>query len=88
MKKDFNPDCITFSQINMIFNARLFRRRLTVWIRVYLISRYEGIGTAEEDFGRLYLENSDFGDQLQFVFGRIKPNRYSQLLNDFSVGIR
>lgn len=88
MKKEFDPGCITFSQMNMIFNARLFQRMLTVWTRIYLISRYEGIGTAEEAFGRLYLENMDFGDQLQILFGRINADRYSRLLNEFSVGIR
>lgn len=88
MKKDFDPNCITFSQINMIYNARLSRRYQTVWIRAYIISRYEGIGTAEEAFGRLYLENSNFGDQLQIIFGRRAANTYSQLLNEFSVGIR
>jgi hypothetical protein len=88
MKKAFDPNCITFSQMHMIFNSRLFRRYQAVWTRVYITSRYEGIGTAEEAFGRLYLENADFADQLQIMFGHTHVNNYAQLLNEFSIGIR
>lgn len=88
MKQAFDPNCITLSQMNMIFNSRLFRRYQAVWTRVYLISRYEGIGTADEAFGRLYLENADFSDQLQIMFGHTNVNKYTQLLNEFSIGIR
>lgn len=88
MKTKFDEQCITFSQINMIFNARLFWRRLTTWTRVYIISRYMGIGTSEEAFSRLYIENLNFGDLLQIVFGRQIANQFSGLLNQYTIGIR
>jgi len=74
--------------MNLIFNARIFWRRLTIWTRIYIISRYLGIGTAEVSFDRLYLENSDFGDMLRILFSRSISDRYSQLLNQFSIGLR
>lgn len=70
MKREFNPQCITYSQMNLIFNVRIAWRRLTTWTRAYIISRYVGIGTAEELFGRLYLEVQNFSDMIQVIFGR------------------
>lgn len=88
MKSKFNEQCITYSQMSLIFNMRLFWRRLTIWTRIYIISRYLGTGTAEEAFGRLYLENLDFGDMLRIHFNRSIADSYSQLLNQFSIGLR
>ncbi len=88
MKSKFNEQCITYSQMSLIFNMRIFWRRLTTWNRIYIISRYLGIGTAEVSFERLYLENLDFGDMLRIHFSRSISDRYSQLLNQFSIGLR
>jgi len=67
---------------------RIFWRRLTIWNRIYIISRYLGIGTAEVSFERLYLENLNFGDMLRIHFTRSISERYSQLLNQFPIGLR
>ncbi|HML38600.1 MAG TPA: hypothetical protein PKA19_14465 [Bacillota bacterium] len=88
MKNKFNDQCITLSQMNLIFNMRIFWRRLTIWTRTYIISRYLGIGTAEVAFDRLYLENLNFGDLLRVVFSRGTAEQYSRLLNQFSIGLR
>ena len=88
MKNKFNDQCITLSQMNLIFNMRIFWRRLTIWTRTYIISRYLGIGTAEVAFDRLYLENLNFGDLLRVVFSRSTAEQYSRLLNQFSIGLR
>jgi hypothetical protein len=83
-----NEKCLTYSQMNLIFNARLFWRRFSLWIRIYLIDRYYGVGTAEEAFGRLYLESRDFGDMLRIIFGRRNAEAYAQLLNNYTFLIR
>lgn len=88
IKNEFNPQCITYSQMNLIFNARMYYRRLMAWTRAYLISRYFGIGTAEEIFGRLYLEALDLGNMLQIIHGRIDAERYGQLLCQFAITLR
>lgn len=88
MKSQFNEQCITYSQMRLIFNMRIFWRRLTTWLRIYIISRYLGIGTAEVSFERLYLENLDFGDMLRILFSRSVSDRYSQLMNQLSIGFR
>lgn len=87
-KSIFDPQCITYAQMNLIFNARFFWRRLTTWTISYLISRYEGIGIEEELFGRLYLESIDFGDMLQIVFGRGLSEDFTNLINQYSFGLR
>lgn len=88
MKSEFNEQCITESQMSLIFNMRIFWRRLTIWTRIYIISRYLGIGTAEVSFERLYIENLDFGDMLRIHFSRSISDNYSQLLNQFTIGLR
>lgn len=88
MKSKFNEQCITYSQMSLIFNMRIFWRRLTTWIRIYIISRYLGIGTAEVSFERLYIENLDFGDMLRIHFSRSISDNFSQLLNQFTIGLR
>lgn len=88
MKCKFNEQCITYSQMDLIFNSRIFWRRFTTWFRVYIISRFAGIGTEEEAFGRLYLESSDFGNTMQFIFGREIANKYTQLINEYTIGFR
>lgn len=86
--KAFNPECITYSQMNLIFNSRIYYRRLTAWTRAYLLSRYFGVGTAEELFGRLYLETLDIGNMLQIIFGREISEEYSQFLSQFAITLR
>lgn len=87
-KNDFDPQCITYSQMNMIFNARIYYRRLTTWTRTYLFSRYYGVGTAEELFSRLYLESIDIGNMLQIIFGRQNSEQYSQMVSQFPIALR
>ncbi|HVI41442.1 MAG TPA: hypothetical protein VM577_12380, partial [Anaerovoracaceae bacterium] len=91
MKKEennSNEKCITYSQMSLIFNARLFWSRFSLWIRIYLIDRYYGVGSAEEAFGRLYLEATDFGEMLRIIYGRQIANNYAQLLNQYSFELR
>src|SRR5690554_4728290 len=83
----FNPECITFSQMNLLFNARIYFRRLTIWVWAYIISRYYGIGSPQDLFSRLYLESMEISNMLTFVFGREYSQQYSELLSDFSIGL-
>lgn len=80
-----DPQCITYSQMNLIFNARFYYRRLTTWTKAYLLSRYFGIGTMEAQFERLYLETLDIGEILQIIFGRQAAEEYSQLLSQYAI---
>lgn len=88
MKNNFNPQCITYSQMNLIINSRVYFRRLVTWTRAYLISRYLGIGTAEELFGRLYLESLELGNMLEIVFGRELADQDAQLASQYAIGLR
>ncbi|HZK01685.1 MAG TPA: hypothetical protein VFC96_02360 [Anaerovoracaceae bacterium] len=81
----FDPQCITYSQMNLMFNARYYYRRLTTWTRAYLMSRYFNIGTTEALFERLYLETLEIGRMLYLVFGRRISEEYSQLLSQYAI---
>lgn len=85
---NFYKQCITYSQMNMISNSRLFWRRFTTWIRVYIISRYVGIGTEEEAFSRLYFETLGIGNLVQIIFERENANLISQQFNQFTFVLR
>lgn len=88
MKNAFNPQCITYSQMSLIFNSRMYFRRLAAWTRVYLLSRYLRIGTAEEQFERLYFEALYLGNMLDLIFGRELANRDEQLAAQYAIILR
>ena len=88
MKSNFNPECITYSQMNLIFNVRIAWRRLTTWTRAYMISRYLGIGNADELFGGLYSEALSFSDMLQVIFGRQAAQENAGYLNRYTILFR
>lgn len=88
IKYKFNEQCITYSQMNFIFNSRILWRRFTIWLRAYIISRYAELENSEEIFNKLYLEALNFGDMLQVIFGRENANNYSQLVSQYVYGFR
>jgi|GEM_PF-549209 hypothetical protein len=87
-KSDFNPECITFCQMNLIFNARDYYRRLTTWISAYVTSRYLNLGNVEEVFGRLYLESLDVGNMMRMVYNRDLSNQYGQMISQYAINLR
>lgn len=87
-KNKFNEQCITPGQIDLISNARTFFRRFAGWLRAYIVSRYTGVGTPEEIFGRIYLETSNFGDMIRFTLGIDDAIGFTQQMNQIIFGIR
>lgn len=87
-KCDFDNQCITLSQMNVISNSRLFWRRFTTWIRVYIISRYVGLATEQEAFNRLYFETSGIGNFLQVIYELESSNIISQQLSQIAIDLR
>jgi len=88
IRKSLNEQCITFSQMNLIYNSRFIWRALSTWTRAYVISRYLGIGTEESLFTRLYDESSKFGDMLSLVFGARFSENFTWLLNEYTIALR
>ena len=86
-KNKFNEQCITQGQIDLISNARIFFRRYTSWLRAYILSRYTGVGTPEEIFGRIYLETSNFGDMIRFTLGLDDATGFKQQMNQIIYGL-
>ncbi|MDF2654494.1 MAG: hypothetical protein K0R19_968 [Bacillota bacterium] len=85
---DFNPECITYSQMDMIFYARLYYRRILALTRSYMRNRYYSLGAVDVLFDRLYLESLDIGRLLQLNFGRARSETYSQYLSQFVIYLR
>ena len=84
----FNPECITYSQMNLIFNARIYYRRLTTWTRAFIFSKYFGVGTEEALFERFYRESLNIGNMLEIIFGREYAEDYSNLVSQFPIALR
>ncbi|MDD4122093.1 MAG: hypothetical protein PHE94_04290 [Eubacteriales bacterium] len=87
-KREFDPQCITFSQMNLIFTSRFYYRRLTTWTSEYIISRYYGTDTTADLFSRLYFESLEIGNMLEIIFGREISEQYSQLLSQYAITMR
>jgi len=85
---DFNPECITYSQMNMIYNVRIYYRRIMNLTRSYMRNRYYRLGAADVLFDRLYLESLELGSILHLNFGRTNSDQYSQLLSQFVIDLR
>lgn len=88
MKKTFDPQCITLSQMNMIFNTRTYYRRLTTWIDEYLISRYYGDEATADLFSQLYFESLQVGKMQEIILGREISEKYSQYLSQYVITLR
>jgi hypothetical protein len=64
-----NTQCITEEQMNLLFNIRMFWFELATWVRSFMLSRYRGIGDANEVFNRLQQVPNDYVDNLRKFFG-------------------
>lgn len=87
-KKQFDPECITLTQANIMFNTRFFWRQLVYWTTTFYYSAFEGIGNVEESFARLYNTPVRFTTMLQLVLGKPVSEQYLALLNDYTVILR
>ncbi len=83
-----NDLCVTFSQMNIIFNVRNFWKELATWTRTYLYSRYAGIGNAEELFAYLYSVPANYTNMLRLIYGVQFSERYFDLFNEHIIILR
>ncbi|MGI6731967.1 MAG: hypothetical protein ACOX5F_08790 [Anaerovoracaceae bacterium] len=87
-KNRFDPECITYTDENIIFNTRLYWRQMVYWTRVYFNSVFAGIGSEEEVFARLYETPTRFVGAWEFVLGRPSAETYLFLLNEYVILLR
>jgi hypothetical protein len=74
--------------MNMIFNARVAYKRLAIWTRAYIISRYTGIGSFGDLFGRLYYEIMNIGDMLEIIFGHEFSEQFNQIVSEYAAALQ
>lgn len=80
-------ECVTPTQMNLIFNSRIFWRQFATWTRAYFRSRYLGLGNASEVFARLYSVPVQFGS-LSLIFGNQFSQGYTYLLQQHVILLR
>ena len=82
--------CITSDQMNLIYSIRMFWFELVTWVRAFMLSRYRGIGDANQVFNRLQQVPNDYVNNLRQFFGdnpaidelQLELNTYIDLLDD------
>lgn len=74
--------CITYEQMGLIYDIRMFWYELFTWTRAYMLSRYRGIGNVDAVKARLNQVPAEFIDALQQVFG-LNLEAYLEILNTY-----
>lgn len=81
-------ECITSTQLNIIFTSRLFWRELTYWTRVYFNSVFFSIGSAMEVFAMLFSIPSSYAYMLRLILPRQVADRFRELFNQYIIILR
>ncbi len=81
-------ECITATQVNIIFNTRLFWRELLYWSRAFFNSVFSNIGSAQEVFTRLYYTPAGYAHMLQLILDRRVSDRFTALFDQYIIILR
>ena len=81
-------ECITSTQLNIIFTSRVFWRELTYWTRVYFNSVFFSIGSAMEVFAMLFSIPSSYAYMLRLILPRQVADRFRELFNQYIIILR
>jgi hypothetical protein len=74
-----NVQCITYEQMNDIYNIRMLWFDLVTWVRSYMLSRFIGIGNADEIYAKLKQVSVEYVNTLKKYFPDIVVEEYIQL---------
>jgi hypothetical protein len=61
--------CLTYEQINLIFNIMMFWFDLNNWTRAFMLSKYKDVGDQDEVYARLQKVAADYVNNLKLIFG-------------------
>ncbi len=78
-------DCFTFTQVNIIFNSRLFWRELIYWTRGLFNSVFFHIADADKVFARLFEVSPEYANTLRFIISRRDADQFRLLFNQYVV---
>ena len=63
--------CLTYEQMNLIFDTQMFWFDLINWVRAFMLSRYRDVGNENEIYARLQKVPADFINNLEQFYGEI-----------------
>jgi len=75
--------CITFDQMNKVYDIRMLRFELVTWIRTYMLSRFVGTGNSEQIFARLMQVPVKFVTYMQEFYPEVNAEEYLQLFTTY-----
>lgn len=75
----------TYSQLNLIFRARMLWINLSMWLRAYLVSMYTGLSYQEAVSRKLYSMPVETGNTLRLFFGDKISEDYITLLSQYII---
>lgn len=83
LQEDRGDLCITFDQLNAIYNFRMFWFELTSWIRAYFIVIFEGRGDPANIRTRIDVIYDEYRAILSPLFGSEVTEGYMQLIENY-----
>ena len=80
--------CITATQLNIIFDTRLFWREIVYWTRVFFNSVFSGIGSSAEVYAKLFNIPAAYAYMLRLILRRPVADRYQLLFSRYIILLR
>lgn len=80
--------CITSTQVNIVFDTRLFWRELIYWTTSYLNSVFTGIGNSAEEYAKLLDTPAGYSYMLRLILRRPVADRYRTLFGRYIIILR
>lgn len=78
-------ECFTSTQMNIIFNSRLFWRELIYWSRGLFNSVFFNIGDSEAVFARLFATTPEYAQTLGLILNRQIVEKFRSVFNLYTV---
>lgn len=78
-------ECFTSTQMNIMFNSRLFWRELIYWTRGLFNSVFFNIGDTEVVFARLFATTPEYAQSLGLILNRQEVERFRLVFNLYTV---
>jgi hypothetical protein len=79
--------CLTYEQMNLVFNIMMFWFDLTNWTRAFMLSKYRDVGNQDQVYARLQQVVTDYVNNLKQIFGEAPGVNQLQLELNAYIGL-
>jgi hypothetical protein len=79
--------CLTYEQMNLLFDTKMFWFDLINWVRAFMLSRFKDVGNEDVVYARLQKVVADFISNLKKIFGESPGVNQLQLELNAYIGL-